>query len=291
MAVSAGLMSLWLHQVGMDRLRTVFLQVNLPAFLPVVAANLLLPILAAWRWGAALEICGIQASFKETFKVFLAAWPVASVTPGKIGDLVRVWALGKEGKKMAVLASLIVERIFDLGVLAGLALLGAMGLFPERRIWILSLLAAGVLSGWLFFRFQGGKLVRRIFQKMKVAPTKGGLARPLALLLASSGSIWMLSVAQWDGVLWALGIPSNLLDSLLKVPLALMAGMIPLAWMGIGTRDGTFLGLYAGQVPPEKILAASLVFTAIRYLAPGVLGWPWTFWVLRGTSTGKKRRK
>ena len=184
--------------------------------------------------------------------------------------------------------------LFDLTVLFLLAALGGFFVFPQADHWILAGFLAALLLGWVFFFLAGPSVVSWIENRFSISFNRKNLRGIFLRIMGGSLGVWLLSVAQWQAVLEASGIQVSFLGSLLKVPPALLAGMIPLAWMGLGTRDGTFLAVYAGQIPAEKILAASLIFTAIRYLAPGLLGWPWTFAFFRASgraSDGKNKKR
>jgi uncharacterized membrane protein YbhN (UPF0104 family) len=285
---SLGLLFLCLERVGVGPLLEVLSQIKKGPVFVALVLNLAFPFLGTLRWKAALEICGIERSFRQVLSIFLAAWPLASVTPGKLGDLLRVWAFKREGKGLAALASLIVERFFDLIVLAGLTLLGGFEFLGRWGFWVLVGLVFLVLVFWMFFRLKGARLAVWMEAKWSVSFHRENFSRAFPRVLAGSLGIWILSVAQWQAILDALGIQANFLDSFLRVPPALLAGMVPLTWMGMGTRDGAFLAVYAGQIPAQKILAASLVFTVVRYLVPGLLGWPWTYAFFTAENSEKK---
>jgi len=251
--------------------------------------NLLFPLLAVWRWGGALDFCGLTLSRRRQFEVFLAAWPLSCLTPAKLGDLLKVVAFPNPREGGQALASLIVERLFDLPVLMFLSAVGFFCVFPNDRgpigwgVLGLVVLAGIVWYGvWPFLR---DKLLRA--RPTWAAVYDAFTFRSSPVIAGSSLLIWLLSVLQWQLVLMAFGIPAGFWGSLFRVPCCLLAGMVPLTWMGMGTRDGVFLWAYAGVAPPPKILAASLVFTTLRYLVPGVVGLPWTFVFLRDLKNRK----
>ncbi len=292
--ISAGLMFFWFSKVGTGPLLSSLSQMRMGPLWFALALNITFPFFASIRWKAALELCGLKRPFSKVLGLFMAAWPLASVTPAKLGDLLRVWAFQREKKGWPALASLVVERFFDLTVLFLLAALGGYFIFPQADHWILAGLLTALLLGWVFFFLAGSSVVSWIEDRFSISFNRKNLSGIFLRILGGSLGVWLLSVAQWQAVLEASGIQVSFLDSLLKVPPALLAGMIPLAWMGLGTRDGTFLAVYSGQIPAEKILAASLIFTAIRYLAPGLLGWPWTFAFFRASgraSSGKNKKR
>ena len=68
--------------------------------------------------------------------------------PGRAGELVRVLALSREAglRRTAVLATVVVERVFDLAAIAGLELAVASRLPDADVTHRFTLLAAGILA-------------------------------------------------------------------------------------------------------------------------------------------------
>lgn len=248
-----------------------------------LAVNLAFPPLAAWRWKASLRLLGLEVSYGRALSLSLAAWPLSSVTPAKSGDLVRAWAFRPEGEGTRALLSLVVERAVDLILLAVLAFSGCLALFPEEWKWTLGGLfgvVCGALLAWRIVHRRGwGWIPERWRPPRGTAPPGAGT---LAAALAGSLGVWVLSVVQWQTTLAAFGVRETFPAALARVPPALLAGMVPFTWAGIGTRDGAFLALYAGTAAAERVLAASLAFTTVRYLVPGLMGLPWTYRLLAG---------
>jgi uncharacterized protein (TIRG00374 family) len=85
--------------------------------------------------------------------------------------------------------------------------------------------------------------------------------------------IWMFTVA----IRWSVPFLANLALS----PLAILAGLLPLTFAGVGTRDAALVFFYAklaapGQHPymTEAAAAALGVLCTLRYVLPAILGLP-----------------
>jgi hypothetical protein len=50
-----------------------------------------------------------------------------------------------------------------------------------------------------------------------------------------------------------------------NVPLAILAGIVPISISGIGTRDGVLVMLLAEYAEPSGVLAAAFLYTALVY--------------------------
>ncbi|MBF0301011.1 MAG: hypothetical protein HQK51_20045, partial [Oligoflexia bacterium] len=72
----------------------------------------------------------------------------------------------------------------------------------------------------------------------------------------------------------ALGIHKvSFLSVIGLVPIAIFAGLIPIAIMGIGVRDTAFILLFQSMGTKEQIILIGIFATA-RYLVVGALGIP-----------------
>jgi uncharacterized membrane protein YbhN (UPF0104 family) len=78
------------------------------------------------------------------------------------------------------------------------------------------------------------------------------------------------------------------LDNLALAPLAILAGLIPLTFAGVGTRDAAVVGLYAPYLAPAAGAALGLLFTS-RYFLPAIMGLPFVHRYLTALPQHKNR--
>jgi hypothetical protein len=102
--------------------------------------------------------------------------------------------------------------------------------------------------------------------------------RPLqtAVVLVFSAAIWIGHIAQVLVMAAALGIHGDAalwLALASRIPIAILAGLIPLTFAGIGTRDVALVVLLGPLILPENAAALGVLFWT-RYLVPGCLGLP-----------------
>lgn len=205
-------------------------------------------VLSACRWRALVRpLCDI--SLGEALREVLAASAVNLVVPSKLGDLSKAAMLPvAAGAAQAQAGALAVyEKAADLAVL--LALLACGLWWPGRIVLPAALIALGVVSRYT------------------------GLWRPAAGLGFRTVLLWMLHLGQIHYFLLAAGVERSFTDTLARVPWAIFAGLLPVAWCGIGTRDSALVWLYA-DVTPTPVMAAVGLLTALRYLVPGAVGIP-----------------
>ena len=97
--------------------------------------------------------------------------------------------------------------------------------------------------------------------------------RRLALVATTSVFIWLLHLLQiWLFILalrgWCPFVANLALSSL-----AILAGLLPLTFAGVGTRDAALILLYAPYFPAHVAAALGLLCT-VRYVLPAIGGLP-----------------
>lgn len=114
----------------------------------------------------------------------------------------------------------------------------------------------------------GGATRRSLAARIRVLPVA---PRQLALLAASTFALWCLHLWQIELFMRAAGVfvPWDLAAA--RLPVAIFAGLAPVSFCGVGTRDAALVWLFADVAPPSAMAAVGLL-TALRYLVPGTAG-------------------
>ena len=97
--------------------------------------------------------------------------------------------------------------------------------------------------------------------------------RRLALVTGSSVFIWLLHLLQIWFFILALRASCPFLANLALSPLSILAGLAPLTFAGVGTRDFALVLLYAPFFDAPTAAALGLLCTA-RYVMPAIGGIP-----------------
>ncbi|MBI1903280.1 MAG: flippase-like domain-containing protein [Planctomycetia bacterium] len=236
--------------------------VNLHPGLLAAALCLFVPqtLVSAWRWR--VFVSGVRRiSLAEALRQTLAASAFNLVVPSKLGDFSKAAMLDADRSRRARAASYVVaEKAADVAALGVLIACGALGMLAWQHAAILVVLAGTAL--WA---------------------QRGAAERPLRRWVAvSCGSIvlWSLHLAQIHLFILAAGVGASWDQSLARVPLAIFAGLLPVSWCGLGTRDAALVVLLA-DIAPAPTMAAVGLLTALRYLVPGAAGIPWASGVWR----------
>ena len=239
----------------------------------------------------------LSVGFCPAVRAFLAAGSTNILMPSKLGDFTRVYFLRRElaGRLdttdlLSVGSSVALEKLLDLSALCLVLVVGSVSLGHFDRLTIsVVIFAAAVLSGVLFVfvvdfrqffdncesRSRNSHRLRKLALGIvdyvqKLRRRRGRLA----LFVSLSVTQWLLHMAQMVLILQAVGareVPISAVVAL--VPVALLAGLIPLTLGGMGTRDAALLLLLRPYAPDAQLLAGILLFT-LRYWLLSFLGLP-----------------
>jgi hypothetical protein len=217
-----------------------------------------------------------------------------NVLPVRAGELVRVLALSREAglRRTAVLATVGVERVFDLAVIAGLELAVASRLPDADVTRRFTLLAAGILAATAAIvvvlaiapvrRFAGSLLLRlpmlRTRGSVVIESLRTGLAALRDRQLAAVALLWtlaswlVLAFAGWC-VLQAFDLHLPWHAALFLLVAVTFAQAVPASAGSVGVFElAARSALVAYGVSPAVALSAGLVLHAVSALPFIVLG-------------------
>ena len=265
-------------------LRMDFIYV-LPSFalisLYLVAQNL--------KWKYMLRKQGIHLKFWELLRIYLIGVFYGSVTPGKIGTLIRIDYLRKKtGKDIGVCGvSVVMDKLLDILVIFSLAILGTLLIIGSLSPFLSALITISFITFLtLFFMFMKegpSRRILRVFWRIIIPKSMKGKTREaynsfyknmlswkdlmIPLFLTILGWILVYSVAFTLSIPLNLGIPYHLF--ILLFPIASIVGLIPITVSGFGTREATIILLFSlFGVPEETVFFLSLLTTLVSYLIP-----------------------
>ncbi len=296
LAIVAGvtILALIYWRIEVDQLVAVLVRTSL-AWLGL-GFILFVPIMAitAWRLHSLVPVGG-RLRFAEANRLVLAAGALNMALPSRMGDLAKAYFLAERGGITGSLAlSLTVfERLCDLLALFAWCLLG-LALHPlgGGAFWPLTAAVAIALAGTLalvltarvarpFFAAAGWLAPARLAPKVAaleeawrelIAYLRGN-RRVLVKVMALSLLNWFLHTLQIWLFILALGAWAPFGASLALTPLALLVGMVPVTFAGIGTRDAALIAFYSPFFAPA-IGAALGILCTLRYVVPGIAGLP-----------------
>lgn len=297
--VSVALLFIIYSKIDFNNLIAVF--ANCDRLWMIVSLGMVIPItiFTAWRLQQLMPK-NTELSLIEANKLILGASVLNMVLPSKMGDIAKSYFMKERGHLSGSLAlSLVVfEKACDmlsllLWCVFGLVIYSAKdGLFWTMTAGV----AGGLILGILLLSSQ--QFARIFFATaIKLSPSK--IRKKLEKLQQSwlemltyfwrdrtkvlqvsltSIFIWFLHLLQIWLFILALKAFAPFVVSLALSPLSILAGLMPLTFAGVGTRDAALIFFYVTQPSPayltEAAGAALGVLCTSRYFLPALIGLP-----------------
>lgn len=251
-------------------------------------------LLTAWRLQQ-LVPARANLSTGEANRLILAASTLNMVLPSKMGDIAKAYFMTERGHLSGSLALCLVvfEKACDMMSLLLWCVFGLV-LYPDKNwlFWAMTAMVAGGLAGGLLLMGSASFSGSMFKAAQKLAPKKlGSKLDKLGLswremqnyfwqdtALAFKVSfvsifIWFLHLLQIWFFILALRAWTPFLINLALSPLAILAGLVPLTFAGVGTRDAALIFFYSPFFDAATAAALGLLCTS-RYLIPAMGGLP-----------------
>ena len=249
-----------------------------------------LTLLTAWRLQI-LAPARAQLTLSEATRLILVASVLNMVLPSKMGDIAKAWFMKTDEMRGAVAVSLVIfEKVADMLSLLFWCALGLV--FYPRKDAIFWTLTASVIVGLVFGillltsrsladlvfaageRFVGNDKLRALESGWREMQCFFWSHRPRMLGVSLlSIFIWLLHLLQIWLFVVALRAFVPFLANLGLAPLAILIGLMPFSFAGIGTRDAALIVLYRPYFAGPVAAALGLLCTA-RYVIPALAGLP-----------------
>lgn len=297
LAISALLLVIIYHQIDFSGLIAVFRNCNLTWM--IISLGMVVPITLATSWRLQ-QIAPPQVALGlwEANKLILAASVLNMVLPSKMGDLAKAYFMRESTKGTVISGSLslsivVFEKACDF---LSLLLWCGFGLlvFPVKDAFFLSMTVA-IIGGFIAgVAILGSPHIAKLFfgRLQRIVPKKGRdkLSRleagwqemqgyfwrdrkNLLIITTTSIFIWLLHLLQIWFFILALNAWVNPITNFALSPLAILAGLLPLTFAGVGTRDAALIMLYQPYFSAATGAALGLLCTS-RYLLPAIGGLP-----------------
>ena len=262
----------------------------------IASLGMVIPItmLTAWRLQQLMPR-HTHLGFAEGNRLILAASVLNMVLPSKMGDIAKAYFMRERGHLSGSLSlSLVVfEKTCDMLSLLLWCIFGLF-LYPAKDLFF-GLMTVTVTLGFivgllilgsqplaqLFFRFLQKISSKGIREKVKNFQSSWLEMQEyfwvdkhqLVKIAATSIFTWFLHLLQIWFFILALKAWAPFWINLALSPLAILAGLLPLTFAGIGTRDAALVFLYQPYFDPTTAAALGLLCTS-RYFIPALAGLP-----------------
>ncbi len=247
----------------------------------------------ARAWQTLLEK---EISLPRTFYVMNVGYLLNNTLPFRMGEIGRVFLLGKDLKYLRVLSSLIMERAFDL-ILAASLLIGTLPFVlnvTDANLGMIGGLVLGVsvIGFLLLFTLSRNQpwlegLTHKIFQKrptldqwvnkrmdsffsgLSSLQNPGSFLMVFGWMLAS----WLLSVVYQFGLLRSVVPQANLLWAGFSLSVMALGVALPSSPAYVGIYEGVVIASLAFfNVSPADALAYAIISHGLNILTTGIFG-------------------
>ena len=261
----------------------------------IIAVFLNIPnqLFKALRWNHILKSQKIYFSILESYFIYSASTYIGIITPGRVGDFIKVIYLKKnKGIKISKgFPSVFIDRLFDLYLLA---LLGSIGIWRFNLIGkfsnifiILSpiIVVAPIIilnknlikkiALFLFKFFVSKKIKSKISSNFEIFYNEINkiITSNLSLIILFTMIGNMISFTQSFLIILALDIPIDFITVMLFMSITSLISFIPISISGLGTRDSILIYLFfLVNLNSELAVSFSILIFVIIYVGVGILG-------------------
>jgi glycosyltransferase 2 family protein len=243
------------------------------------------------RWQVFLRVRDVHYGLKNAWLAFSASLYLGMLTPGRVGDLLRIQYLKNDARVPYAegLASIVIDRLCDLYVLAGFvavafvryapaldarftvmswAIVGATVLLPLLLVW------PGLLDGFL------GKIYARLAKDAEsdglnqfLTALRAQIGRALLVTMPLTVLAYFVTFLQGYMIARALGIPISFFDATCLLAVANLMGLLPISISGVGIREAFFATVFPWLgIEASRGVGFGLLVFAVVYLALAAIG-------------------
>ncbi len=268
---------------------------NCDRLMLLISLAMVIPITLITSWRLQQLVPRRTLGFLEANRLILGASVLNMILPSKMGDLAKSYFMAERSNLSGSLALSIsiFEKACDLLSLLLWCVFGLI-LYPAKDslFWIMTAgVAIGLIMGILLLSWQqfaelffklgiriAPKSLKNKLQKMQAAWGEMHSyfwhnKQQLLLVTSTSIFIWFLHLLQIWLFILALKAFTPFIISLALSPLAILAGLLPLTFAGIGTRDAAIIYFYQDYFSQATGAALGLLCTS-RYFIPALIGLP-----------------
>lgn len=284
------------YKIDLTEVSKILIQANL-FYIGLAALLVLLMILVQpIRWNYLKKAQNINYPLKDSFFIYNIGFFLSTITPGRVGDLVKVFYLKNDGYSTGKsLVSIILDRLADIVFLLFLGYLSIFFFFKDLRKDLLLFTFLGLIILALIIISQRNGNFKKLIDKILgfIIPSKYkkswhlncqdfiddfkgyNLKNYLVISLITVVS-WFFYYSSMFFLAKSIGLEVPFIFFVLSVTLATLATLMPVSILGLGTRDAVLLLLFSSLgINPEITISFSTLYLLMLLMANfiGFLSW------------------
>lgn len=248
-------------------------------------------LIKAYRWQLLMKMQNINYPLKDSVHVYFAGLFVGSITPGRLGDFIKVFYLREEGYSFGKsFVSVFMDRVFDLVslfIIAYICMFVFM-IFFEKQIIFLSLFF--IITAIIFILLisdKNKKLLKKIYtsfipEKYKTevkvnfddfSRDLNSLKTPKLSLVAITTIIgWIIYFSASYLLALSMDIHISFFYLITCLSISAIITLIPISILGIGTRDMTLIALFSCIGLSKELAVAFSTMLLFMFSVNGLIG-------------------
>ncbi|HLC79191.1 MAG TPA: lysylphosphatidylglycerol synthase transmembrane domain-containing protein [archaeon] len=295
--VGLGLFAIILANANIAKIISTLFSLNLQTYSLALVILAFLLVLKALKWKIIISAMGKKITLLQSFRFYTIGLFIGNVTPGKIGDFSKAFYLKDSIGIPAGLASAILDRLIDVGILVTFSAGAALLFFLQYNLSVVPLpvLFAAIIGyfGFLFLLFNENYLkatARPFFEIIVPQSIKGRVKIGFSEVFSSIKSIsshkflialsllvglvcWFLSSIIFYILTLSLSMALPLQVVLMIFPIMSLAEILPISFSGVGTRDAILIFLLSFfSIGAEGAVALSLLVLFSGYMLVSFVG-------------------
>jgi uncharacterized protein (TIRG00374 family) len=274
--------------VGVERLWTVLMSVNLSWFLVALAIHFSGVVIRTFRWAILVKSLDVHVSFGRLFYLYMAGTFFNTFLPTGIGgDVVKIIDLAPESGGARAFSTVFADRLTGILGTSLVALCVAIvdpADVPPPVVALVIVVTGGILLATLLLTQQklidrvmrhvpgwskllGKAKVRKIYEAL-TSYSLGAIARSTLISLPFTLTL----IATHYALALSLGLIVPVQYFALFIPLTALVQILPISFNGLGVREVTFQALFSTVgVAGEQAVAISLLYYILRVIT-GLIG-------------------
>lgn len=256
--------------------------------------SILVSALKSIRWNALLHIYTIECTLSSTLMMYLIGTFLGTVTPGKVGDLSRVYYLKKvyapHISSGMLFTNVVIDRIFDIVVICVIAVSGIVFYFNEylHYLFVVCITLTVVIAALLVFRCRLAssavnilKKIEEIFPRLSLHSHFDEIIKGLRLLktkrlvyplIYNLGAYCIFYMVVFF-IAYSLRMKVPFFYLVVGLSTAMILSLVPLSVAGLGIRDAILLFFFSRiGVSSEVTMSFSLLYLLICLIVPSMFG-------------------
>lgn len=287
-----------LSRINLGALVDILAKTNVLLLFLALLVNCATIILKSLKWKIIVNSVKTDFTLLESVKAFFVGFSFSTITPGKLGDFIKVFYIKDDrcglGKS---LATVVIDRLIDIVMLVSIAMVGIYGfsVFYHREIISVStlvLLIAGVISGIYIVLNKSvlSALLKPFFNlfvpqhyKSKISLYYNDFFTGLFAFYYDRHRFYssiLVGIISWIptfiyGYLLALSISIDIgiFFFVLVIPIISLLDLLPISISGIGTRDVALIFLFGlKSISAVQAVAFSLLYLFMSYWLIALIG-------------------